>query len=33
MLEELMSGNQDLYVGVKNVLVGYDYSFAGASEK
>lgn len=28
-----MSRRQDLNVGVKNVPVGYDYSFAGASQE
>lgn len=33
MLEELMPGYQDLNVGIKRVLMGYDYSFAGASQE
>lgn len=28
-----MSGNQELQVGVKNVLMGHNYSFAVASQK
>ena len=28
-----MSGNQELQVGVKNVLMGHNYSFAAASQK